>query len=115
MPGASVIGTASESPLIRPNQLRQAPCHVGPHRAASPAAQGSPGSAQRARADGARRVMMQSGTDVVRCSTVAVRHHDPRWRGTMHADAASRLPAQCIAPRARRADAARHAGWPGYC
>ncbi|AQQ34798.1 hypothetical protein A8E95_01460 [Burkholderia cenocepacia] len=123
MPGASVFGTADGSPLTRPNELTQATCHVGVDRAASPAAQGAAGSGHVTATRGALSVAMHRGTDVVRCSTVVVRHRGARGRGTMHTDAAWRLLARgghmrvrghrtvCgIAPRAPR-----RAGWPGYC
>ncbi|RQV27454.1 hypothetical protein DF030_02195 [Burkholderia cenocepacia] len=123
MPGASVFGTADGSPLTRPNELTQATCHVDVDRAASPAAQGAAGIVHVTAARGALSVAMHRGTDVVRCSTVVVRHRGARGRGTMHTDAAWRLLARgghmrvrghrtvCgIAPRAPR-----RAGWPGYC
>ncbi|OXI30141.1 hypothetical protein CFB89_23300 [Burkholderia sp. AU16741] len=123
MPGASVFGTADGSPLIRPNELTQATCHVGVNRAASPTVQGAPGIGHVAAVRCALSVAMHRGTDVVRCSTVAVRHRGARGRRTMHADAASRLLAhgehrharghRAVRRGTRRA--ARRAGWPGYC
>ncbi|RQU96408.1 hypothetical protein DF040_01745 [Burkholderia cenocepacia] len=123
MPGASVFGTADGSPLTRPNELTQATCHVDVDRAASPTAQGAAGSGHVTAARGALSVAMHRGTDVVRCSTVVVRHRGARGRGTMHTDAAWRPRARGehmrarghrtvhgAAPRLRR-----RAGWPGYC
>ncbi|AXK62688.1 hypothetical protein CN645_02980 [Burkholderia sp. IDO3] len=126
MPGTSVIGTADGSPLIRPDELTQTPCHVGSNRAARPAAQGSPVDTGVAAMRRSGCIGMQRGTDVVRCSTVAVRHRGARRCGTMHADAASHAPRPRGCMRlcgrcSRRCGACRHArrvaraSWPGYC
>ncbi|HDR9868381.1 TPA: hypothetical protein QDE31_01120 [Burkholderia cenocepacia] len=123
MPGASVFGTADESPLTRPNELTQATCHVGVNRAGNPTAQGAAGIGHVTATRDALSVAMHRGTDVVRCSTVVVRHRGARERGTLHADAASRLLARREHMPARghrtvrRVAQRRHrrAGWPGYC
>ncbi|RKU05104.1 hypothetical protein C7H84_02875 [Burkholderia sp. Nafp2/4-1b] len=130
MPGASVFGTADGSPLIRPNQLTQTPCHVGANRAQSPAVQGSRAVGRVTAVCRARRISMHGGTDVVRCSTVGVRHRGAFRRNAMHVDAASRALSPRGCPRVRgRCEPARagcrharrrarrpvRARWPGYC
>ncbi|CAG9256030.1 hypothetical protein BDI4_480005 [Burkholderia diffusa] len=64
--------------MIRPDELTQTPCHVGPNRTGGPVAQGSRAAGRVAAVRGTRCVAMQPGTDVVRCSTVAVRHRGAR-------------------------------------
>ncbi|WP_244136023.1 hypothetical protein [Burkholderia sp. BCC0506] len=109
--------------MTRPNDLLQATCHVSVDHAASPTAQGAPGNRRELAMRCALSIAMQRGTDVVRCSTVAVRSRRARRWGTPHANAGWRMLAhgERVHARGRRAvrgatrRPSRRTGWPGYC